>query len=150
MPSIQTSSEHEANADGDAQQSVPYEWVMSDDKKFSIMRERASGKILRKIPIPEDVVATLPKRKRAHAERQPSAAPKTAKTTTTTTKPLLEVSTPVAAARVEYSDHDHKVAKKLFETLEVTKFPERYETLDDKKRVDSIDDAWCALMRRRS
>ena len=37
------------------------------------------------------------------------------------------------------------MAKKLFETLEVTKFPERYETLDDKKRVDSIDDAWCAL-----
>ena len=149
MPSIQTSSEHEANADGDAQQSVPYEWVMSDDKKFSIMRERASGKILRKIPIPEDVVATLPKRKRAHAERQPSAAPKTANTTTTTTttktNPLPEVSTPVAAARVEYSDHDHKVAKKLFETLEVTKFPERYEALDDKKRVDSIDDAWCAL-----
>ena len=147
MPSIQTSSEHEAN-DDDAQQSVPYEWVMSDDKKFSIMRERASGKILRKIPIPEDVVATLPKRKRAHAEQQPSAAPKTAKTTTTTTtttNPLPEVSTPVAAARVEYSDHDHKVAKKLFETLEVTKFPERYATLDDKKRVDSIDDAWCAL-----
>ena len=144
MPSIQTSSEHGVNDDDDAQQSVPYEWVMSDDEKFSIMRERASGKILRKIPIPEDVVATLPKRKRAHAERQPSAAPKTPPTTTTT-KPLPEVSTPVAAARVEYSDHDHKVAKKLFETLEVTKFPERYEALDDKKRVASIDDAWCAL-----
>ena len=145
MPSLQTSSEHEANNDDDAQQSVRYEWVVSDDKKFSVMRERATGKILREIPIPEDMVATLPKRKRAQAEGKPSTAAAAAATTTTATKPLSEASTPVTDARVSYSDRDHKVAKKLFETLEVAKFPERYETLDEKKRIATIDDAWRAL-----
>lgn len=145
MPSLQTSSEHEANNDDDAPQSMPYEWAVSDDKKFSVMRERATGKILRKIPIPEDMVATLPKRKRAQAEGKPSTAAAAATTTATTTKPLPEVSTPVTDARVSYSDRDHKVAKKLFETLEVAKFPERYETLDEKKRIATIDDAWRAL-----
>lgn len=145
MPSLQTSSEHEANNDDDAPQSMPYEWAVSDDKKFSVMRERATGKILRKIPIPEDMVATLPKRKRAQAEGKPSTAAAAATTTATMTKPLPEVSTPVTDARVSYSDRDHKVAKKLFETLEVAKFPERYETLDEKKRIAKIDDAWRAL-----
>ena len=127
-PSLNTSSDQEYAAEVN-----PYEWVTSEDSKYNILRNTETGVEIRRIPIPESM-----------REEEAERLSKKKNVPTVSTQPPAQI-TPVAAKKPvdDMTDLERvSIAKKLFATLEMTNFPERYASLDPVRRAHELEIAW--------
>ena len=141
MHSFQTSSDQEAPtaAGSDSPASVqvpPYEWVPSDDQKFSILKEKATGKEVRRIPLPEclrdEEYRERREQKQPASKVQPAPAPVEAK------EPQPS-STKVVAEPLSV---DADIAFKVFATFQLTKSAALYEGMRHDECTKALQVAW--------
>jgi len=139
MPSFQTSSDQEAptiaGSDSPESVEVPYEWIASDDQKFSILKEKATGKEIRRIPLPESLrdeeYRERRERKQPASKVQLVPAPVEAKepqpSSTKVAKPLSV---------------DVDVAFKVYATFQLTKSAKLYEGMGHDECTKALQAAW--------